>query len=183
MIAGLAPVPIWELRDLESPRIWTVDGYLNDLPSLTPVRGTIQAEHRGNVLAVYGSLQTIVTLICDRCLSQFNQQLISTTEELIWLGEDINDHEQLQASDGSEQMTGLLERLDPQGPFDPQQWAFEHLNLQLPAVNRCGGDCPGPPGLSTSGAEESLDAGSDPRWDVLKQLQMSDPEQPDPEQP
>ena len=183
MIAGLSPVPIWELRDLESPKIWTVDGYLNDLPSLTPVRGTIQAEHRGNVLAVYGSLQTIVTLICDRCLSQFNQQLISTTEELIWLGEDINDHEQLQASDGSEQMTGLLEQLDPRGPFDPQQWAFEHLNLQLPAVNRCGGDCPGPPGLSTSGAEESLDAGSDPRWDVLKQLQMSDPEQPDPEKP
>ena len=183
MIAGLAPVPIWELRDLESPRVWTVDGYLNDLPSLTPVRGTIQAEHRGNVLAVHGSLQTIVTLICDRCLNQFNQQLISTTEELIWLGEEFNDHEQLQASDGSEQMTGLLERLDPQGPFDPQQWAFEHLNLQLPAVNRCGGDCPGPPGLSTSGSEESLDSGSDPRWDVLKQLQMSDPEQPDPEQP
>ena len=89
MIAGLAPVPIWELRDLESPRIWKVDGYLNDLPSLTPVRGTIQAEHRGNVLAVHGSLQTIVTLICDRCLSQFNQcfwdwaKLISTCVLLI----------------------------------------------------------------------------------------------------
>ena len=178
MIPGLAPVPIWELRDLESPRVWTADGYLNDLPSLTPVRGTIQVEHRGNVLAVHGSLQTIVTLICDRCLNQFNQQLISTTEELIWLGEIQHDHEQLQSSVGSEQMTGLLERLDPQGLFDPQQWAFEHLNLQLPAVNRCGEDCPGPPGLSPSGSEEGTDSGSDPRWDALKQLRTSDPEQP-----
>ena len=178
MIAGLAPVALRELRALESPRVWTVDGYLNDLPSLTPVRGTIQAEHLGNVLAVHGSLQTIVTLICDRCLNQFNQALISTTEELIWLGEEQNNHEQLEASAGFEQMSGLLERLDPQGPFDPQQWAFEHLNLQLPAVNRCSGDCPGPPGLSTSGSEDGLDSGSDPRWDVLKQLQISEAEQP-----
>ena len=178
MISELSPVPIWELRDLESPRVWTVDGYLEDLPSLTPVRGTIQAEHRGNVLAVHGSLQTIVTLICDRCLNQFNQQLISTTEELIWLGEERIEHEQLQASDGSEQMTGLLERLDPQGPFDPQQWAFEHLNLQLPAVNRCGVECPGPPGLPTSDSEEALNSRPDPRWDVLRQLQITEPEQP-----
>lgn len=177
MIAGLAPVFIWELRDRESPRIWTVDGYLDDLPSLTPVRGTIQAEHRGNVLAVHGSLQTIVTLTCDRCLNQFNQQLISTTEELIWLGEEQNVVDQFQASDGTEQMTGLLERLDPKGPFDPQQWAFEHLNLQLPAVNRCTGDCPGPPGSSTSGSENGMDYGSDPRWEALKKLQMSEPDQ------
>ena len=41
-------------------------------------------------------------------------------------------------------MEGLVEYLDPRGDFDPQQWVFEQLNLQLPVVNHCGDLCPGP---------------------------------------
>ena len=39
----------------------------------------------------------------------------------------------------------LDDRLDPRGDFDPERWLFEQLSLQLPVVNRCGADCPGPP--------------------------------------
>ncbi len=39
----------------------------------------------------------------------------------------------------------LDDRLNPRGDFDPERWLFEQLSLQLPVVNRCGADCPGPP--------------------------------------
>jgi uncharacterized metal-binding protein YceD (DUF177 family) len=39
----------------------------------------------------------------------------------------------------------LDDRLDPRGDFDPERWLFEQLSLELPVVNRCGADCPGPP--------------------------------------
>jgi uncharacterized protein len=58
----------------------------------------------------------------------------------------------------------LSESLDPNGCFDPAHWTYELLSLQLPTVNRCGSDCPGP-------ATWSSDAqGGDPRWAKLNQL-------------
>ena len=39
----------------------------------------------------------------------------------------------------------LDDRLNPRGDFDPERWLFEQLSLQLPVVNRCGAECPGPP--------------------------------------
>ena len=75
MIEALEPVPLQELRALGTAKVWEVEGELDELPSLTPVRGHVSAEHRGNVLAVEGKLNTIVTLCCDRCLNQFNQKL------------------------------------------------------------------------------------------------------------
>jgi uncharacterized protein len=75
MIPGLEPVPLRELQALGSVREWEFEGQLEELPSLTPVRGTIRAEHRGNILEVSGSAETIVCLCCDRCLKHFNREL------------------------------------------------------------------------------------------------------------
>ena len=83
MTEGLEPIPLRDLQALGAPKVWSVDGKLEDLESLTPVRGELQAEHRGNVLEVRGELQTIVSLCCDRCLGQFNQSLEVSSEELI----------------------------------------------------------------------------------------------------
>jgi len=63
MIPGLEPIPLRELHALGSVRDWEFEGQLDELPSLTPVRGSIQAEHRGNILEVSGSAQTIVCLL------------------------------------------------------------------------------------------------------------------------
>ena len=172
MIDGLEPVSLQELRVLGGPKQWSVEGHLDDLPSLTPVRGQISAEHKGNVLAVEGDLDTIVTLCCDRCLSQYNHQLQASPRELIWLGDAPPSDEQLQESEDISAMEGLVECLDPRGRFDPEQWVFEQLSLQLPVVNHCGSHCPGPPlpresgGDHTSGGEPS-----DPRWQALRNFQ------------
>ena len=170
MIDGLEPVALQELRALGAPRRWAVEGHLDQLPSLTPVRGDISAEHRGNVLAVEGELSTIVTLCCDRCLGQFNHQLSCNSSELIWLGQSPPSEQDLQESEDIAAMEGLVECLDPRGSFEPAQWVFEQLNLQLPVVNHCGDHCPGPP-LQAQTKPVETDA-VDPRWAALRRLQQ-----------
>ena len=173
MIEGLEPIPLQDLRALGTTKCWSVEGHLDELESLTPVRGTISAEHRGNVLAVEGDLSTIVTLTCDRCLGQFNLELSSRPSELIWLGTTPPTDEQLQESEDIEAIDGLVESLDPRGSFNPEQWAFEQLNLQRPVVNHCGEYCPGPGvplrEISDAAEEQTID----PRWAALRRLNES----------
>ena len=173
MIEGLEPVSLQELRVLGGPKHWSVEGKLDALPSLTPVRGQISAEHKGNVLAVEGRLEAIVTLCCDRCLNDYNHQLQASPRELIWLGESPPSEDDLQESEEIAALDGLVERLDPCGDFVPEQWVFEQLNLQLPVVNHCGEHCPGPPGLNqNTPVVESDSPRTDPRWDALRRLQQ-----------
>ncbi|MGC6483158.1 MAG: YceD family protein [Synechococcus sp.] len=169
MIPGLEPVPLRDLQALGAPRVWEVEGKLDDLESLTPVRGELQAEHRGNVLEVRGELQTIVSLCCDRCLNQFNQNLQVQTEELIWLGDQQATDAMAEAGLDPDSPDGLIESLDPRSSFEPERWAFEHLSLQLSVVNRCGDDCPGPP-QTRDAANVNAQASVDPRWQALQQL-------------
>ena len=171
MIEGLEPVALQELRVLGAPRHWSVEGHLDQLPSLTPVRGELRAEHRGNVLMVEGKLSTIVTLSCDRCLGQFNHELTCTSTELIWLGQAPPTEDDLQNSEHISEMEGLVEYLDPRGDFDPQQWVFEQLNLQLPVVNHCGEHCPGPRISPETVVRESAEP-IDPRWAALLGLRQ-----------
>ncbi|MFZ9850474.1 MAG: YceD family protein [Vulcanococcus sp.] len=177
---ALQPVPVQELRLLAEGRRWTVDQHLSELESLTPVRGSLQAIHRGNVLELEGEGSTIVTLCCDRCLQHFNHPLSFRSRELLWLGEQAR-----QAGVGAEALLGpggaagqpsslldldtdeLCESLDPNGSFEPEHWLFEQLSLQLPLVNRCGADCPGPP-QAEAGSSEPVD----PRWAALRRLQQ-----------
>ena len=171
MADDLRPVPIQELKPLAEGRRWWLDQPLPELDSLTPVRGEVGAVHRGNVLEVEGEASTIVTLCCDRCLQHFNHPLSFSTRELLWLGEELCSQglgEQALLNDPAASLDldpdALSEHLDPRGDFDPGRWAFEQLSLQLPLVNRCGSDCPGPPTWT------SASDGGDPRWAALRTL-------------
>ena len=172
----LAPVPLAELRLRAGGRRWTVDQPIAGLNSLTPVRGSLRAEHHGNALEVEGTAGTIVTLCCDRCLQHFNHPLSFHSHELLWLGEEARQQglETSLIEQGESVLDldpdALSESLDPRGSFDPAHWTFEQLSLQLPAVNRCCPDCPGPASWG------SATSGIDPRWAALQALQHGDPE-------
>ncbi len=169
----LRPISIQELGNLADGRRWEIDQQLDGLESLTPVRGQLQVIHRGNVLEVEGEASTIVTLCCDRCLQHFNQPLAFQTRELLWLGEEarLQGLETSLAEEGEAVLhldpDALTESLDPCGSFDPAHWTFEQLSLQLPPVNRCGPECPGP--ASWGSAAEV----SDPRWAALQVLRLA----------
>lgn len=180
MIPGLEPVALRELQTLGQPRVWEVDGTHDELASLTPIRGRVCAEHRGNVLEVEGTLQTIICLRCDRCLGHFNQDLSVDSRELIWLGSDPSEVS-LNAGDwDAEVPEGLMECLDPRGSFEPERWVFEQLSLQISVVNRCGDHCPGPPQPSAAAAPTSTPQPlNDPRWQALRDLQASMEPSPD----
>ena len=176
MIPGLEPVPLRELQALGSVRDWDFEGQLEDLPSLTPVRGTICAEHRGNILEVSGSASTIVCLCCDRCLNQFNRELSTGANELIWLGDAEAATEMAEAGLDPSSLDGLVECLDPRGNFEPERWIFEQLSLQMPAVNFCGDGCPGMPQPATRQPAVTKKPGVDPRWQALLSLRF-DPDE------
>ena len=174
MIPGLEPVPLRELQALGSVREWEFEGPLEELPSLTPVRGTIRAEHRGNILEVSGSAQTIVCLCCDRCLKHFNRELSTGTHELIWLGDREDEAEMAEEGLDASSVDGLVECLDPRGLFEPERWVFEQLSLQMPAVNFCGDGCSGMPQSVNPEQTASVTPSADPRWEALLSLR-SDP--------
>lgn len=161
MTPPLRPVPLAELRALPEGKLWSVDQPITGLDSLTPVRGHLSALHHGTALEVMAEVDTIVTLCCARCLQQFNHGLQAHVRELIEFRGGPNT--------GADGLMAPLEgdlddRLDPSGSFDPERWLFEQLSLQLPLVNRCGGECPGPASWGSAAPT------SDPRWEALKAL-------------
>lgn len=158
----LQPLPLQELRLLGEGRTWPVEQSIAGLASLTPVRGHVRALHHGTVLEVEGRAETIITLCCDRCLQTYNHALSATARELLAIAV---------AGPGEEEVVFAaedpVECLDPGSSFDPERWLFEQLSLQLPLVNRCGPDCPGPP-LPADDAHGNGDG--DPRWAALRSL-------------
>ncbi|MBE9152684.1 DUF177 domain-containing protein [Cyanobium sp. LEGE 06113] len=181
----LRPVPIRELQALKGGLEWPLEHHLNGLDSLTPVRGVVRAVHRGDALEVEGEAATIVTLCCDRCLGHYNHSLEAKAQELIWLGSadpQSLDVALTRALDPRLDLDAdsLSESLDPRGDFDPAHWIFEQLSLQLPLVNRCGADCPGPahwgsgpPVGEPAGELPGEAAGGDPRWAALAALRQN----------
>ncbi|HGY5540102.1 MAG TPA: YceD family protein [Prochlorococcus sp.] len=172
MIPGLKAISLLELKALEVPRCWSVEGHLDEIPSLTPLRGKISAEHQGNILEVKGKIQTIFTHCCDRCLGEFNQRLSLNTEEQIWLGIGDPTPGKPNNSNQPDDIDALMVCLDPLGSFDPERWIFEQLSLRMPLVKDCGDDCPGPPQPSKKGpgAQHQQPPDIDPRWAALRKL-------------
>ena len=169
MIPGLNPIAIKDLKALSSPKTWILEGFLDELDSLTPIRGTIVAEHQGEALSVKGDFHTVISLICDRCLENFTQPLKVDSKELIFIGEEKELAIAIEFNDFSD-------CISPCNSFDPQRWVFEQLSLQLPLLNNCGNNCAGvsnqkanPQIYSNNSGENDLNQ-LDPRWSELKKL-------------
>ncbi|WP_460194480.1 YceD family protein [Thermosynechococcus sp. FA-CM-4201] len=136
---------------------WRVDTDFPDLATLTPVQGIVAASHRHTYLELRASVQTIVTLSCDRCLQYYNHRLECTTTELIWLAE----------TPASQPDDDLVETLPATGRLDLADWLYQQLCLALPYPKYCDPNCGGihPP----APAEPPIDH----RWAMLAQLQSA----------
>ena len=169
MIAGLKPIPLLELKAISVPKKWTFEGYMNELPSIIPIKGEIITKVEREILTVKGDLHTIIELTCERCLESFNQILKFDSEELIWIGGQ-------EKAETKINFDKFAELLDPFSEFDPERWAFEQLSLQMPLLKSCGMECKG--AISCNQNNSSLSSENlyndpkkiDPRWSELKKL-------------
>ena len=123
------------------------------------IRGLLLSDTFKRTFYGFNSNYKVVRHLCERILGR---KVNGKGEELSW--------SIVIATKGLE---GLVDVLDPRGQFDPQQWAFEQLNLLLPVVNHCGDHCPGPPGLQQQPVNsDAKPKDVDPRWQALQQLQQ-----------
>ncbi|BAQ61393.1 metal-binding [Geminocystis sp. NIES-3708] len=137
---------------------------ISGLNSLTPVRGFFQVAHRGNFLELQLQANTILTLICDRCLRTFNHRLEVDTSEIILLKEEETN---LNLPLEMEILTeDLSETLPPDGELIVDEWIYEQISLAMPLRNLCGNDDCQPPVI-----EEKKDSNiKDNRWSALSDL-------------
>lgn len=141
-----------------------VDDSILGLDTLVPVKGSISVRHGGNFLEIISTAETIITLVCDRCLQHYNYRLGIDTSELIWLESELENVEDL-PSEREVSLDDLSETLPPNGHYDPQAWLFEQLSLALPLRKICGANCPGASVKATSD-EHHIDR----RWSSLAAL-------------
>lgn len=142
------------------------------LETLTPVQGQLRVSHRGNFLEVGAKAETIITLMCDRCLQQYNYRLSITPTEIIWLNETAEEVDPV-LLDQDLDSDDLVESLPPQGYFEPMTWLYEQLCLEIPQRKLCDAQCSG---IELPQREESALPVVDRRWAGLESLrnQLSD---------
>ena len=141
-----------------------LDDLISGLETLTPVRGNLAVRHGGNFLEISVKAETIVTLVCDRCLQNYNHRLVIDTSELIWLEAARFDLDRLPL-EREVSIEDLSETLPPNGHFAPEQWLYEQFSLAMPLRRLCGEDCQGG-ATTTSNSEELVDS----RWASLASL-------------
>jgi len=147
----------------------TVDQFLVDLQTLTPVRGSLVVQHQGNFLSVTAQVDTIITLACDRCLQQYNQRLQVNQNEIIILDPAV-DQGQEHPLDQEVAWEDLVDTLSPQGYFFPDTWLYEQLCLTLPSKQLCASDCPGIAVEPTPPDTPKETPAIDHRWEALELL-------------
>jgi uncharacterized protein len=135
--------------------------FLSALETLTPVQGELTVKHCGNYLEVAANANAIVTLICHRCLQQYNHRLAVALAEVLWLQDEVED---VIPCDRDLELDDLLESLSPTGNFDPGTWLYEQLCLALPLRQLCDQQCAGIP-LPASETQAI-----DHRWAALANL-------------
>lgn len=156
------------LKGPDNARTIQIDDYLSDLETLTPVKGRLQIQHRGNFLEVVAQAETITTLTCHRCLQNYNARIQLDTSEFIWLQEtQIEDY----AEEVEVGLDELVETLSPQGHFDPAAWLYEQLCLAMPQRQICDAACEGIVNpLASDTGEKTTSA--DQRWAALSALKQ-----------
>ncbi len=135
--------------------------FFTDLQTLAPVEGMASVRHGGSFLEVVVQAKAIVTLTCDRTLVQFNHKLTIDTRDIVVLANPIELPRELEVS-----VEDLTESYPPNGSFPLKFWIYEQLCLAIPF-----------PAIAPDAApwqSQPLAEEPDHRWDVLKNLLVSD---------
>lgn len=137
-----------------------------DLQTLTPVNAKVQVTHKGNYLEVIGQADGIITLTCDRCLTQYNHRLSIDTTELVWFNEGggLTEMDELPI-DKDLDLENMVETVPEDGDFDVSNWVYEQLALDFPYKKLCDADCSG-----IQIHEENKQPEGDRRWAGLESL-------------
>ncbi len=179
MTLDLKPISIKELTSLSSPKVWTFNCYIDQIKSITPIKGWLQAEKKDNYLIITANIKTKVDLTCHRCLKNFTKNLKAVEEELILISKNTKGSDPVTSQKVFDETEDWLESIHPNDSFDPQRWAFEQLSLQMPTVNICSQACPGffrDSSKKTSNMNNETDHQTttlDPRWSLLKKIQKT----------
>jgi len=143
-----------------------VKEFLPGLNTLTPVRGNVRVEHRGNFLQVTAQAEAIMTLSCNRCLQQYNHRVLVNTSEIIWLDEAEVEEEFLAEREVA--LDELVESVSPYGYFHPSAWLYEQMCLEIPQRQLCEEKCVGI--QQNQDIETTEDKAIDSRWASLQSL-------------
>ncbi|AFY74380.1 putative metal-binding protein, possibly nucleic-acid binding protein [Synechococcus sp. PCC 7502] len=154
-------------KAVDATEVISVNEFIKDLDTLTPVQGVVKVKHQGSFLEVKAEASAIMTLTCDRTLNQFNHRLAINTSELIWLEEPSSGNKY--ASEQEIELDDLVETLPPKGYFDVGVWLYEQLSLAIPFQKIA----PDAPELSQILEQaRAKDQIVDKRWLVLGKLQI-----------
>jgi uncharacterized protein len=151
----------------QQTEVIAVQTMLPDLETLTPIQGEMKVVHHGNYLQVEGKAETIVTLICDRCLQQYNYRLCANTSEMIWLRETTEEDAFAGILAEAIEDPALVETLSPEGYFQPDDWLYQQLCLELPQRQLCDAACPG---IAVKKSPSENPSQMDRRWSALADL-------------
>ncbi len=166
----LGTVPMSQLLQIPEKQLTVeVKDYLPDLETLTPVQGAIKIHHKGTFLEVSAQATAIVTLVCDRCLAQYNHRIALETTEILWLEEpeDLDNADWVEREIETED---LIERISPTGSLDLTQWLYEQLCLAIPPQKLCDTSCDG---IAVADEPEvTNEPVVDHRWAALAQLKQ-----------
>jgi len=161
---SLQPIYIPHLEKTpDRSRVIDLDDNIKGLETLTPVKGRLIIEHRGNFLEVSAAAKAIMTLACDRCLQNYNSRVEVDASEFIWLQDETSEDYALEREVA---VDDLVETLPPQGHFDPQAWLYEQFCLALPQRQICDEACAG---IQTQATEPTV---TDARWSALSALKQ-----------
>lgn len=136
------------------------------LDSLTPVRGIMIISHRGNFLEVSTNVETILTLVCDRCLKHYNYRLSLKTSEMIWL-QNPSKSEVNWIPEQEIALEDLCENMPINGYFEPSNWLYQQLSLNMPVKQLCSKNCQ-PPAYQQKPEHSTIDS----RWSSLAAIKQ-----------
>lgn len=174
-------ISIDELRGLPQQKLnLNFRENIEELPAVKPVLADLVLSATSTGIKVSGTVQTLLKLTCDRCLSPYFLNISIPLDDFFVEHRDC-DLDALSRSPRERELTAqdFVEELSDEGVLDITDLVYQAVTLATPVSCLCGDDCPGPAfphgepesgSLATSKESQNHQDRIDPRWKNLKTL-------------